>query len=204
MKSLDKILNYLIAIVVLAIAGSFFLLQKSPEKNVVKKQLSDQEVNQIVNKHLSLAVNQNQALKIKTEAALREARRKVERDILDSRRKQDAFNSTIPREKQIWNEADVLAKLEQARKEAENSGFLRSPDFDSESSDKKSALSGEEDFDVKSMTPAEKKQYAKQYVENARKDGFEIELNENLEVTKSTPIRKPSKQDDSFESLPTD
>ena len=203
-RSVDKFLNYLIAVVVILIAVSFFLFKSPPEKTAKKQKLSDSEVNKIVNKHLQQAVDQNRIIQMKTEAALREARRKVEKEILESRRKQDEANSNIPRDRQIWTEAEMAEKIRQAEQQNSTTNSGRSPDGAGLQSPRKSAPAAEEDFDVRSMTPAEKKEYAKQYIENARKGGVDIELDENLEVTKSTPIRKPSKQDDSFDSLPTD
>lgn len=48
-----------------------------------------------------------------------------------------------------------------------------------------------------------KQEYARQFIENARRDGFEIELNDDLEVIRATPIRKPSNDIDEVDILPS-
>lgn len=48
----------------------------------------------------------------------------------------------------------------------------------------------------------DKEEYARQFIENARQGGYHIELNDNLEVIKATPLRQPS-QIDSFEITPS-
>jgi hypothetical protein len=49
-----------------------------------------------------------------------------------------------------------------------------------------------------------KEEYARQYIENARRGGYDIELNDQMEVIKSTPIRKPSQDSvDAVEILPS-
>lgn len=60
---------------------------------------------------------------------------------------------------------------------------------------------------IKSATDSQAKiEYAKQFIENARKDGYHITLSEDLQVTSVTPIRKPTNQssdEDTFESDPS-
>ena len=48
-----------------------------------------------------------------------------------------------------------------------------------------------------------REEYARQYIENARRDGFEIELSEDLEVIRATPIRQPSQEIDMVEISPS-
>ena len=57
-------------------------------------------------------------------------------------------------------------------------------------------------------TEQEKKEYARQFIENARKDGYHIVLDDKFNVIKVMPIRKPSNnntgpQYDQFESTPS-
>ena len=49
----------------------------------------------------------------------------------------------------------------------------------------------------------DKAEYARQYIENARKGGYHIELSDDLEVISVTPLRQPSQEVDSFEILPS-
>lgn len=55
----------------------------------------------------------------------------------------------------------------------------------------------------KSNEVMDKNEYARQFIENARRGGYEIELSEDLEVIKSTPIRSPSNNFDQVEILPS-
>ncbi len=48
-----------------------------------------------------------------------------------------------------------------------------------------------------------REEYARQYIENARKDGFEVELSDDLEVIRASPIRKPSQEIDMVEISPS-
>ncbi len=50
-----------------------------------------------------------------------------------------------------------------------------------------------------------RKEYAKQFIENARKNGYHITLSDDMQVTSVKPIRKPTNQNDteSFESQPS-
>ncbi len=58
---------------------------------------------------------------------------------------------------------------------------------------------------VEALKPAvlDKAEYARQYIENARKGGYDIELSNDLEVIRVTPLRHPSEEVDSFEILPS-
>lgn len=50
-----------------------------------------------------------------------------------------------------------------------------------------------------------KKNYAKEFIANARKNGYHITLSEDMQVTSVTPIRKPTNQpddNDTFEAEP--
>jgi len=60
----------------------------------------------------------------------------------------------------------------------------------------------------RAQAEAEKKEYARQFIENARKDGYHIVLDDNLNVIKMLPIRKPSNNTsgpkyDQFETNPS-
>lgn len=48
-----------------------------------------------------------------------------------------------------------------------------------------------------------REEYARQYIENARRGGFEIELSEDLEVIRATPIRQPSQEIDMVDIHPS-
>lgn len=50
-----------------------------------------------------------------------------------------------------------------------------------------------------------RKEYARQFIENARKNGYHITLSDEMEVTSVKPIRQPTNQNDTelFESQPS-
>lgn len=189
-KSIEKLLNYSIALVVIAIAVSFFLF-KSQKQNTIptKNKMTDEEVDKVVNKYLQEALDQTKMNQLRTEKALREARLKVEKDMESVKRKQDEESQKIPADRQIWSESE-MAKVGNQNQTLPNVENQPKP---------KTAQT--EEFDIKNMSPEEKKEYARQYIENARRGGYLIELDDNMEVIKSTPIRKPTQQDDSIDNL---
>lgn len=56
----------------------------------------------------------------------------------------------------------------------------------------------------KKLEEQEKQEYARQYIENARQQGYHLVLSPDLKVISVTPIRKPSQDEDSDESFPSD
>jgi hypothetical protein len=189
-KSIEKLLNYSIALVVIAIAVSFFLLKQQKENpKVTKNKMSEQEVDKVVNKYLQQALDENKVNAWKTQKALIEARLKIEKDMEAMKRKQEEEMQKIPAERQIWSESEMAKVANQSQ------------NVPKVQDQPKRKLLQTEDFDLQSMTPEEKKEYARQYIENARRGGYLIELDDNLEVIKSTPIRKPTQQDDSIDNL---
>ena len=177
MGKLDSLLNYLIGAVVIIIAASFFYLRGNPEVHGQGTVLSSKEVDKVVNKYIHEASTEALRQKILTERALVEARKKIaELNKLNKIREQKELES-IPAEKQIWKEADVKPSPEPQMAEARS--------------------------DSSPMNDAEKKEFARQYIENAKKGGYAIELSEDLQIIKVTPLRKPSQESDSYESYPS-
>ena len=56
----------------------------------------------------------------------------------------------------------------------------------------------------KQQEELDKKEYARQFIENARKSGYHLVLSEDNKVLSVTPIRKPSQTDESAELFPAD
>ena len=189
-KSIEKLLNYSIALVVIGIAVSFFLFKTDNQSSSSKTKMTNEEVDKVVNKYLQQAAYQNKMNQWKTEKALREARLKVEKDMEMVKRKQDEELQKIPAERQIWTESEMAKVANQS-----TLSNVEQPE------PVKAKTAQSEEFDIKTMTPEEKKEYARQYIENARRGGYLIELDDNMEVIKSTPIRKPTQQDDSVDNL---
>ena len=59
---------------------------------------------------------------------------------------------------------------------------------------------------LKIQSEQAKKQYAKEYIENAKKDGYQITLTDDLQIKSVKPLRRPTNQqndNDTFESEPS-
>ena len=160
------------------IAGSFFYFKSKPvvDSNGVK--LSTLEVDKVVNKYIQQTSTESLRQKLLADRAIEKARQKIAELNEANRIRQQKELEKIPVERQIWREAEVRVEQPQVQQPSK-------------------AVSGE-----LGMSDDEKREYARQYIENARRGGYAIELNDNLEVIKWTPLRKPS-QDDSYESLPS-
>ncbi len=182
MGKINSVLNLLIAAVVIVLAGGTFLYFK--EKSAVDSngvKLSTHEVDKVVNKYMQQASVEALRQKIVADRAIEKSRQKIVELNRQNRLRQEKELEAIPAEKQIWKESDVQAQQQPQR--------LYPPPA--------------EPLPDGPMTDAEKREYARQYIENARRGGYVIELNEYLEVIKWTPMRKPSQQEDTFESLPS-
>lgn len=195
MKTLNELLNYLIFLSVLALAGSFFYFNDGkktffPTSKTNNTNEKDKLVDKVVNKYIQQTNQQNSINQIKLDRALLEARKKILAASELAREKEDLKNQKIPIEKQIISEAELQKQV------AANPELLAQP-----VSTKKSGR--EVELDVSKMTAEEKDEYARQYIENARKGGYQIELSEDLEVIKATPIRKPSQQPDTVDTDPS-
>ncbi len=177
MGKLNSLLNLLIAFVVIVIAGGIFYFKAKPAVDSNGVKLSTHEVDKVVNKYMQQASVETLRQKLLTDRALEKSRQKIAELNEKNRLRQQKELENIPAEKQIWKESDVQAMAQpQAAPPPANDG---------------------------EMSEAEKKEYARQYIENARRGGYAIELNDNMEVIKWTPLRKPSQQDDSYEPLPS-
>lgn len=57
-----------------------------------------------------------------------------------------------------------------------------------------------EELSQKNPGEMDKQEYIRQFKENARKNGYEITVNDDLEVTSVTPIRKPQNSKNDYDS----
>ena len=84
MKSLSKILNYLILLAIIALGVSYYNAQQSKKKEfqdlTIKITERDKKVDQVVNKYLKQGSNQNEINQIKVENTLAHARQKLIED----------------------------------------------------------------------------------------------------------------------------
>lgn len=174
---INSLLNYLIAAVVMIIAGSFFYFRdNSSAVTASPPKLSSHDVDKVVNKYIRETSTDTLRQKILSEQAFREAKKKIAELNRANQLRQQKEIENIPAAKQIWKESDV--QLPPGPQVAEQTSDGR-------------------------MTEQEKREYARQYIENARKGGYAIELNSDLEVIKVTPLRTPSQENDSYESYPS-
>ena len=184
MKKLNSFLNFLIFTLVVIIGGVFFYFKNHKEtKRAAGKpaDLSSQELDLIVNKYIKTTNLEAFKSKVMAEKFILEARQRLAELDKQKRLKQDKENAELPKERQI-------------RKDNES--------FDPGTPIVNSRVTEKNDQEV--MNEQEKKEYAKQWILNARKAGYLLELSPDLEVIRYTPIRKPSQQDDSAESYPSD
>ncbi len=183
MRKLNSLLNLLIFTLVLILGGTFLYFKDS--KNgwlpaTKSSELSSQELDQIVNKYIKTTNLEALKTKIMAERVMIETRQKLAELDRQKRLKQDKEIAEIPRDRQI-------AKNDENRSPAE---VLRS-----QLNEKKMQEQQEE---------SEKQEYARQWILNARKAGYLLELSPDLEVIRYTPIRMPSQQDDSTDSTNSD
>lgn len=183
MRKLNSLLNLVIFTLVIILGGGFFYFKYSKEgRQAASKssELSSQELDRIVNKYIKTTNQEALKTKIMAEKFMIETRKKLAEIERQKRLKQDKENAEIPRDRQI-------SKDEETRSPAEV--------LQSNLNDKKMQEQQEE---------YEKQEYARQWILNARKAGYHLELSPDLEVIRYTPIRKPSQQDDSTDSMPSD
>lgn len=183
MQKISFFLNFLIIALITTIVGAFFYLKSRPVVGGDSPKISSQEINkkldESVNKHLQKTMQSIQKTKIMTDKSLNEIQKKLAETKRLNRIKEEKENANIGLERQIWRP--------EKSQEAEATPI--------ETSD--------ENWQNK-MDANEKKEYARQWIENARKEGYLLELSPDLEVIKYLPIRKPSQQDDSIEVYPSD
>lgn len=200
MKEVNKLLNYLIFLSFVGVAGVYFYFNHMPfESNVpTKSELTEadrKKVDQTVNKYLQAASNEAKLNELRVQRELQLARQKLEEEKIKQRKAAEMNSADIPIEQQIYKRSTEITPAEASQVQAPVAQVV--PKKTNESS-------FDQDVDPKSMTPEQKKEYARQYIENARKGGYAIELSADLEVIKVTPIRKPSQQTDVIPTYPAD
>lgn len=182
MKLLNQYLNYLILFLVIGYIG-FYFYSKNTGSNIQAKQMvvaPKPNVDQVVNKYMQETALKNKLLQATTQTAIKNELVKVK----NFKKLQVLEEQQVPAEQQIWKENINPDLKAQSPSEEINHKILN-----------QEIKKAEEE--------AYKQEYARQYIENARKNGYHIMLDENMNVIKATPIRKPS-EEDSVDSFPTD
>ncbi len=182
MKKLSQYLNYLILLSIAIYAIVYFLNSNRDSKGETAEASHAQdpvEVDRVVNKFMKQTADQTLRDQVATQMAIKKQMTKsivIEKPLKEKEEK----NEDMPAEKQIWRADRSESPSEQIRLDLYNRDLQ------------------------KQMDEQEKKEYARQYIENARQAGYHLELSKDLKVIRVTPIRKPSQDEDIFETSPED
>jgi hypothetical protein len=169
----------MITFVVISYGAFYYLNSKRPgaDRKVanteVKKAIN---VDDVVNKYIKQTADQMARDQLNSQIILRQ---ELQKPLLLKKptATTEVNPEDIPADQQIW-------------KDSQTSG--NSPkSYEKESAEK-----------IKQLDEQDKKEYARQYIENARKDGYHVVLSPDLKVLSVTPIRRPSQSSDSVESFP--
>lgn len=197
MKQISEFLNYIIALMVVVMAGTFYHFHtnsKAPSevtdastqsgKKPASQNLSSAEEDKIVNKYLQEASKELERQKMISDRNLREAQRKLAELERAKKIKEQKEIESIPLERQIWKEPQRETAVEI---------------LDSEISQLQQQIR---------TIDRQQKKAADDFVENARQEGYHVEVSDDMEVTNAVPIRnrKPSQEDeeDAIEVYPSD
>lgn len=190
MKKLSSFLNLLIASLAIIIAGAFFYVKYSSDFRKPAKEsetdVSSQDLDKIVNKYIKKTSEESLRVKIEAQKSLLETKKKLDEIAKAKRIKQDRENAKIPLDRQLnKNNPD------------------QSPNTPAEIINSK-LYNNIMQEQQEQQEEDDKNEYARQWIENARKAGYLLELSPDLEVIRYTPIRKPSQQDDSMDANQSD
>ena len=177
MQKLSKYLNYLILLLIVTY-GYIYFFEDSPAKKNVTEAKPKVDVDQVVNKFLKQTSDQT----LKDQLAFKEALQKqLNKSVVIKREKVKLQNDNTPDTQQIFkDEASERSPAEQIQSEI----ILKQQRRQNEELDKQ--------------------EYARQFIENARKNGFHVVLSSDYKVLSVTPIRKPTQADELPELFPAD
>lgn len=178
MAGVNKFLN--LVIILGCVVMVFFFYQAKIENDKSAK-LANQSVDQsstkpaldpqdLANKYLQQAQQNLMTDKLKAEINIKKAIAESQQP--GTPKVVETDPSKVPIEQQIWKE--------------------KQPD--------KSAEQSIADLTPKNAGEMDKQEYIRQFKENARKNGYEITVNDDLEVTSVTPIRKPQNSKNDYDS----
>lgn len=179
MKKLSQYLNFLICAVVLGFGVFYFLSAKKSERNLAASAEQNKpqvNVDDVVNKYIKQTADQILRDQVRSQQNIRQ---QLSKPIVVNKAP-EVNPQDIPVEQQIWKDK----RLNQLNAEAQ----------------KAEQQSIEEQ---KRQEELDKKEFARQYIENARKDGYHVVLSPDLQVLSVTPIRKPSQTSDTVETFPS-
>lgn len=183
MKKLSQYLNYLILAVIVGFVAVYFVDIKKifAKREVASASESKPNVNveEVVNKYMKQTATQMLREQVESELAIR---RQLNQPVVIKKTEPVAEINPedIPAEQQIWKDNKLKGMANESKKSQQ-----------------------EYDENLKKQEEQEKKEFARQYIENARKDGYHVVLSPDLKVLSVTPIRQPSQTNDSTESFPS-
>ena len=187
MNNLNKFLNYAIGavVVVIVIGGVYFKRDKIfPKSAEAKKiELTSSDLDDIVNRNLTETSRKKIHDRFVADKALEDSKRAINEIVKANQAKMENEQRKLPVGKQIHREAPQ--EIPNSPSEAINSQV-----YERNTQNK--------------MDELDRKEYIRQYKENALRGGFIVELGPDLEVIRATPVRQPSQQDDSSDSYPSD
>lgn len=182
MTGINKFLN-LIIILGCAVFAFFFYQYKTKkelaahaekiEQSSIKPNLDPQE---LANKYLQEAQRNLTNEKLKASLNMKKA---VAGSVNDNRKQPEVDPSQIPVDQQIWKDGQAKTPEQRFSEQLQRNQYNQMNNSQSE---------------------IEKQEYIRQFKENARKNGYEITVNDDLEVTNVTPIRKPQNQKNDYDS----
>ncbi len=181
MEKLSKFLNYLI-ITIFFLYGIFYFFKSrnfaaQVDSSSVKSPEKAVDVDEIVNKFMRQTAAQTIHDQYAAQLALK---KQLTQPLKLSPSVSETSSEDVPVEKQIL-------KADSGDSPAE---IIRQEVFEKELQLKSEQL--------------DRQEYARQYIENARRSGYHLVLSEDLKVISVTPIRKPSQNIDSVDSFPAD
>ena len=177
MKKLNQYLNYLILTAVTIFAILYFFNTTSL-RTIAPQPTKITDVDQVVNKFLKQTSEQ-------------------------TRKDEIAFKFAL--EKQM-NRPLNIKKENTEKKPEDNSEYFEKAQGDVTNITPSETIQTQiyqKDIE-KQQNEISKKEYARQFIENARKSGFHLVLSEDNKVLSVTPIRKPTQSDESTDSFPAD
>lgn len=180
MRKLSKYLNYLIVIILL-VYGLFYLYQTTEIKNLSvttsPSKPSQKDIDQVVNKFMKQTAQQSTEELWNAKLAIN---RQLKKPLNIKKNETEIRPEDIPADQQIWKDDQ----------NATPSDVISNELFQQELQ--------------KKLEVQEKQEYAREFIENARRNGYHIELSPDLNVIRVTPLRRPSQNDDSVDSFPAD
>lgn len=175
MKWIHKFLNSIlsISIVLTAVVLAFVVFKKKEiaSKSVQKSSVKNLDPEELINKHMQATQKKLTVDKYYSKQII--TAKEMHADPMRPKI-QEVDPSKIPIEKQIWKDQPSKASLDDQ--------------FNQRVISQEQQKREDEEY---------KKEYARQVIENARKDGYQVVLDDNLEIIKIEPLRKPSNQNKS-------